>query len=479
MTEKARVLVVDDEVNLLKTLSDVLDRNGYEVSVAKDGPSALGLIEKDGFDIALVDIRMPQMDGVELLEQIKARRPEIEVIIMTAYGTIETAIKSIKLGAYAYILKPLDIDDVLVNLKKIIQIKALTVEAKFLQGQLLQEHSYEHIIGKSKHIQEVVETIKKVAPSDSTVLVVGPSGTGKEMVADAIHYSSKRYSRPYLKINCAAFPENLLESELFGYEKGAFTGADKQKKGKFEVANGGTLFLDEKGAFTGADKQKKGKFEVANGGTLFLDEIGDMPLPMQAKLLRVLEKGQFERLGGNEVVKVDVRFIAATNQNLTKMQQEKRFRSDLYYRLNTVIINLPPLVERGEDIPLLVDHFLTKFSSEMSKKKPGVSPEAMELILSYPWPGNVRELANAIERAVIFCEKGVIKPYDLPPSIHNKPSEGPGEPLLEDLHLDTIESRHISRVLRLTGGNKNEAARRLGIHRETLYKKIKKFNLSE
>jgi len=450
MTGKARVLVVDDEINLLKTLSDVLNRNGYEVAVAKDGPSALGLIEKNRFDIALLDIRMPQMDGVELLERIKARYPDVEVIIMTAYGTIETAIKSIKLGAYAYILKPLDIDDVLVNLKKITQMKTLAGEARFLQDQLLQEHSYEHIIGRSKQIQGVIETIKKVAPSDSTVLIIGPSGAGKEMVADAVHYSSKRCSRPYLKINCAAFPETLLESELFGYEKGAFTGADKQKKGKFEVADGGTLFLDE---------------------------IGDMPLPMQAKLLRVLEKGEFERLGGNEVIKVDVRFVAATNQNLTRMLQERRFRSDLFYRLNTIIISLPPLAERSEDIPLLVDHFLAKFSREMSRKQPDLSPEAVKLILSYPWPGNIRELANAIERAVIFCEKGVIKPHDLPLAIHHGPSELPHESLPEDLRLDAVESRHISEVLRLTGGNKNEAARRLGIHRETLYKKIKKFNL--
>lgn len=453
MTEKAKVLIVDDEVNLLKTLSDILTSNGYEVAVAKDGPSALSLIEKNGFDIALLDIRMPHMDGVELLERIKAQHSSMEIIIMTAYGTIETAIRSIKLGAYAYILKPLDIDEVLLNLKKITQMKALTIEARFLQDQLRQEHGYERIIGKSKQIQEVVETIKKVAPSDSTILITGSSGTGKEMVADAIHYSSRRCTRPYLKINCAAFPENLLESELFGYEKGAFTGADKQKKGKFEVANGGTLFLDE---------------------------IGDMPLPMQAKLLRVLEKGEFERLGGNEVIKVDVRFIAATNQNLPKMIQEKRFRSDLFYRLNTVIINLHPLVERKEDIPLLVDHFLTKFSSEMSKKRPEVGSEAMELILSYPWPGNVRELANAIERAAIFCEKGVIKPHDLPPSIqHGNSDVGATGPLLEDLRLEAVESKHITEVLKLTKGNKNEAARKLGIHRETLYKKIKKFNLPE
>jgi DNA-binding NtrC family response regulator len=452
MTEKTKVLVVDDEVNLLKTLSDILARNGYEVAVAKDGPMALGLVEKDGFDIALLDIRMPHMDGVELLGRIKAQRPGTEIIIMTAYGTIETAKQSMRLGAYDYLLKPLDIDEVLASLKKITQMKTLTVEARFLQDQLRQEHSYEHIIGKSRQIQEVIETIQKVAPSDSTILIIGPSGAGKEMVADAIHYSSRRCTRPYLKINCAAFPENLLESELFGYEKGAFTGADKQKKGKFEVANEGTLFLDE---------------------------IGDMPFPMQAKLLRVLEKGEFERLGGNEVIKVDVRFIAATNQNLNRMLQEKRFRSDLFYRLNTVIITLLPLVERSGDVPLLVGHFLEKFSREMGKKRPEVSPEAMKLILSYPWPGNVRELANAIERAAIFCEKGVIKPQDLPPAIQHGLSEGPLEPLTEDLRLETVESRHISEVLKLTEGNKNEAARKLGIHRETLYKKIRKFHLEE
>ncbi len=453
MTEKAKILIVDDEVNLLKTLSDILTRNGYAVAVAKNGPTALNLIGNSAFDVALLDVRMPHMDGIELLQRIKAQHPQTEVIIMTAYGTIETAVRSVKLGAYAYILKPLDIDEVLLNLRRIIQTKALAVEANFLQNQLQQQYSYEHIIGKSRQIQEVVETIKKVAPSDSTVLIVGPSGTGKEMVADAIHYSSRRCSKPYLKINCAAFPENLLESELFGYEKGAFTGADKQKKGKFEVANAGTLFLDE---------------------------IGDMPLPMQAKLLRVLEKGEFERLGGNEVIKVNVRFIAATNQNLTRMLQEKQFRSDLFYRLNTVIINLPPLMERREDIPPLVDHFLEKFSREMSKKKPVVSPEAMKMILSYPWPGNVRELANAIERAVIFCEKGLIKPGDLPPSLQIKLVENPLDSShSEDMRLECLESRHISNVLKLTGGNKNEAAKKLGIHRETLYKKIKKFNLTE
>ncbi|HHT9121045.1 MAG TPA: sigma-54-dependent transcriptional regulator, partial [Candidatus Hypogeohydataceae bacterium YC41] len=437
MPEKTKVLIVDDEINLLKTLSDILNRNGYEVAVAKDGPSALGLIEKNGFDIALLDIRMPHMDGVELLERIKVQRPDIEVIIMTAYATIETAKRSIKLGAYDYIQKPLDIDEVLINLKNIAQMKARVEEARFLQNTLQLEHGYEHIIGKSQQIQKVVDTIKKVALSASTVLIMGPSGTGKEMVADAIHYSSRRCSKPYVKINCAAFPENLLESELFGYEKGAFTGADKQKKGKFEVANEGTLFLDE---------------------------IGDMPFSMQAKLLRVLESGEFERLGGNELIKVNVRFIAATNQNLSKMLQEKRFRSDLFYRLNTVILNLPPLVERSEDIPLLVDHFLARFSREMSRKRPDVSDEAMKLILSYPWPGNVRELANAVERAVIFCEEGVIKPQDLPPSIQHGLLEGHTEHLSEDLRLETVESRHISEVLKLTGGNKNEAARKLGIH---------------
>lgn len=449
---RLKILIVDDEVNLLKTLSDILRKNGYEVEVAGDGPSALQALQKNGFDVALLDIRMPQMDGVELLGRLKSHHQGLEVIVMTAYGTIETAIKSIKLGAYAYILKPLNIDEVLMNIHKIAQLKNITQEAHFLQSRLEEEHGYKNIIGRSRQINEVVETIKKVSQSDSTVLVVGQSGTGKEMVADAIHYSSSRSTRPYVKINCAAFPENLLESELFGYEKGAFTGADKQKKGKFEGAHGGTLFLDE---------------------------IGDMSLPMQAKVLRVLERGEFEHLGGNQTIKVDVRFIAATNQNLSTMMQERRFRSDLFYRLNTIIIHLPPLVERGEDIPLLVEHFLKKFSTEMNKTVLEVAKEAMDLILSYRWPGNVRELANAIERAVIFSRGGKIRPSDLPPGVQMGYAESPSEPVLDNLSLESVESRHIGEVLKLAKGNKSEAARMLGIHRLTLYEKIKRFNIKE
>ncbi len=450
MENKLKILVVDDEVNLLKTLSDILRKNGYGVSVARNARAALETLGKDRFDIALIDVRMPRVDGVELLERIKEKHQGLEVIVMTAYGTIETAIRSTKLGAYAYMLKPLDIDEMLLNIQKIIKLKTLRKEAQFLQWQLMEEHGDKNIIGDSQSIRQVVKTIKKVSTSDSTVLTIGESGTGKEMVSDAIHYSSRRYAKPYVKINCAAFPENLLESELFGYEKGAFTGADKQKIGKFEVADGGTLFLDE---------------------------IGDMPLAMQAKLLRVLEKGEFERLGGNKVIKVDVRFVAATNQNLELMLKEKRFRIDLFYRLNTVIINIPSLLERKEDIPLLIDHFIEKFSTEMNKRAPRVADAAMELIMLYPWPGNVRELANAIERATIFCEDGVIKPADLPPNVREGHVELPTVGTSGERTLEALEKRYITDMLRLTRGNKNEAARILGIHRETLYKKIKKFNI--
>jgi DNA-binding NtrC family response regulator len=447
---RLKILIVDDEANLLKTLSDILQKHGYEVSVARNARVALEAMGKGAFDIALLDVRMPHMDGVELLERIKEKHHGLEVIVMTAYGTIETAIRSTKLGAFAYMLKPLDIDEMLMNVQKIVKLKALREEARFLQWQLEEKHGYKNIIGKSRPIRHVVETIKKVSSSNSTVLTIGESGTGKEMVADAIHYSSRRYAKPYVKINCAAFPENLLESELFGYEKGAFTGADRQKIGKFEVAHGGTLFLDE---------------------------IGDMPLAMQAKLLRVLEGGAFERLGGNDLIKADVRFIAATNQDLEKMIEEKCFRSDLFYRLNTVVINVPSLLERKEDIPLLIEHFLEKFSTQMSKKAPRLVDETVDLMMSYPWPGNVRELANAIERATIFCEDGIIRPSDLPPNVREghvglSPAHTSGEHTLE-----ALEKRHITDILRHTKGNKNEAARLLGIHRETLYKKIKKFNI--
>jgi DNA-binding NtrC family response regulator len=447
---RLKILIVDDEANLLKTLSDILQKNGYGVSVARNARAALETLGKGTFDIALLDVRMPNMDGVELLERIKEKHHGLEVIVMTAYGTIETAIRSTKLGAFAYMLKPLDIDEMLMNVQKIVKLKALREEARFLQWQLEEKHGYKNIIGKSRPIRHVVETIKKVSSSNSTVLTIGESGTGKEMVADAIHYSSRRYAKPYVKINCAAFPENLLESELFGYEKGAFTGADRQKIGKFEVAHGGTLFLDE---------------------------IGDMPLAMQAKLLRVLEGGEFERLGGNNLIKADVRFIAATNQDLEKMIEEKRFRSDLFYRLNTVVINVPSLLERKEDIPLLIEHFLEKFATQMSKKAPRLVDEAVDLIMSYPWPGNVRELANAIERATIFCEDGIIKPSDLPPNVREGHVELPPAHTSGEHTLEALEKRHITDTLRRTKGNKNEAALLLGIHRETLYKKIKKFSI--
>ncbi|MHC4197935.1 MAG: sigma-54-dependent transcriptional regulator [Planctomycetota bacterium] len=450
MENRLKILIVDDEANLLKTLSDILQKNGYGVSVARNARAALETLGKGTFDIALLDVRMPNMDGVELLERIKEKHHGLEVIVMTAYGTIETAIRSTKLGAFAYMLKPLDIDEMLMNVQKIVKLKALREEARFLQWQLEEKHGYKNIIGKSRPIRHVVETIKKVSSSNSTVLTIGESGTGKEMVADAIHYSSRRYAKPYVKINCAAFPENLLESELFGYEKGAFTGADRQKIGKFEVAHGGTLFLDE---------------------------IGDMPLAMQAKLLRVLEGGEFERLGGNNLIKADVRFIAATNQDLEKMIEEKRFRSDLFYRLNTVVINVPSLLERKEDIPLLIEHFLEKFATQMSKKAPRLVDEAVDLIMSYPWPGNVRELANAIERATIFCEDGIIKPSDLPPNVREGHVELPPAHTSGEHTLEALEKRHITDTLRRTKGNKNEAALLLGIHRETLYKKIKKFSI--
>ncbi|MCP4364634.1 MAG: sigma-54-dependent Fis family transcriptional regulator [Planctomycetes bacterium] len=450
MENRLKILIVDDEANLLKTLSDILQKNGYGVSVARNARAALETLGKGAFDIALLDVRMPHMDGVELLETIKEKHHGLEVIVMTAYGTIETAIRSTKLGAFAYMLKPLDIDEMLMNVQKIVKLKALREEARFLQWQLEEKHGYKNIIGKSRPIRHVVETIKKVSSSNSTVLTIGESGTGKEMVADAIHYSSRRYAKPYVKINCAAFPENLLESELFGYEKGAFTGADRQKIGKFEVAHGGTLFLDE---------------------------IGDMPLAMQAKLLRVLEGGEFERLGGNDLIKVDVRFIAATNQDLEKMIEEKRFRSDLFYRLNTVVIDVPSLLERKEDIPLLIEYFLEKFSTQMSKKAPRLIDEAVDLMMSYPWPGNVRELANAIERATIFCEDSVIKPSDLPPNVREGHVELPPAHTSGEHTLEALEKRHITDTLRRTKGNKNEAARLLGIHRETLYKKLKKFNI--
>jgi len=441
--KKVKILVVDDEAIVRESLRDWLTNAGYEVFTAENGPKALEIIERERMGIVITDLVMPGMDGIELMKKAKEILPGIEVIIITAYGSIPTAIAAMKEGAYDYIEKPFCPERAELLVKKLAEHQELLEENLSLRQKLEERYRFENIIAKSAKMQRVIEVIKVVAKSNATVLITGESGTGKELVARAIHSQSHRRNKPFVAVSCAALPESLLESELFGHEKGAFTGAYAQKKGKFEFANGGTLFLDE---------------------------IGEMSANIQVHLLRVLEEKEFARVGGNEPIKVDVRVISATNKDLKKAIASGEFREDLYYRLNVVSIELPPLRERKEDIPLLAEYFLHKFATENHKEVTGFSPEAMEFVLDYDWPGNVRELENAIERAVILAKENLITVADLPQenlSLVRLVSTGK--------NLKEVERNHILNVLRDTGGNYSEAARILGISRMTLYNKAREY----
>jgi len=446
MKKKVRVLVVDDEAIIRESLRDWLSDVGYQVLTAENGPQALEIIEKEKPGIAIVDLVMPGMDGIELLKRAKETSPSIEVIIITAYGSIPTAIAAMREGAYDYIEKPFCPERAELLIEKLMEHQRLIEENISLHQKLEEHYRFENIIAKSPKMQQVIELIQVVAKSNATVLITGDSGTGKELVARAIHSQSYRKDKPFIAVSCAALPESLLESELFGHEKGAFTGAHAQRKGKFEVANRGSLFLDE---------------------------IGDMSANIQVHLLRVLEEEEFTRVGGNELVKVDIRLISATNKDIKRAVANDQFREDLYYRLNVVTIELPPLRERKEDIPLLAQHFLKKFAVENQKELTDFSPEATDFLLKYEWPGNVRELENAIERAVILAKNSYIEVADLPQEnlllAHSAP---PGK------SLEEIEKNHILNILNETGGNCTKAARILGISRVTLYNKIKAYGLN-
>jgi DNA-binding NtrC family response regulator len=443
--KKIKILVVDDEAIVRESLSDWLKDAGYQVFTAENGHKALEVIEKEKPGIMITDMVMPGMDGIELMRRVKQIQPDIEVIIITAYGSIPTAIAAMKEGAYDYIEKPFCPERAELLVKKLAEHQELVEENLSLRQKLEDRYRFENIIAKSSKMQRVIEVIKVVAKSNATVLITGESGTGKELVARAIHSQSHRRNKPFVAVSCAALPESLLESELFGHEKGSFTGAYAQKKGKFEFANGGTLFLDE---------------------------IGEMSANIQVHLLRVLEEKEFTRVGGNEPIKGDVRVISATNKDLRKAIEKQEFREDLYYRLNVVNIELPPLRERKEDIPLLAAHFLNKFASENRKEVTGFSPDAMEFLLDYDWPGNVRELENAIERAVILAKDSLIAIADFPQeNLSLAYSTTPRKNLKE------VEKTHVLNVLRETGGNYSEAARILGISRMTLYNKAKEYGL--
>jgi DNA-binding NtrC family response regulator len=449
MTMMERVLIVDDEEQMRELLAKVLEKNGYQVMTAGDGGQALTLLEKEPMDLVVTDVRMPGLDGMEALKAIKELNPEIVVIIMTAFGSIDQAVQAVKEGAYDYINKPFKIDEMLLTIKKALEERRLRHEVTALRHELHTRYHFENLIGKSRAMQEVFSLIEQVSSSRSTMMIYGKSGTGKELVARAIHYNSLRANKAFVPVNCAAIPSELLESELFGHEKGSFTGA---------IAT------------------KVGKFELATEGSLFLDEVGSMRLDLQAKILRALQEREIERVGGTRTIKIDVRVIAATNRDLKKAVEEATFREDLYYRLNVVPITLPDLKDRQEDIPLLANHFVQKFAQESNPSVREISKEAMGILLSYPWPGNVRELENVIERAVTLGRGPAILPSDLPP--HLAGGAGPVErALVQEASLEDLERDYIGAVLRRTKGHQIRAAAILGIDRRTLYRKIRRYGI--
>jgi two-component system, NtrC family, response regulator AtoC len=443
-----KILVVDDEALIRDMIKRGLSQmGGYDVEVAQNGLEAIEKIEKDVFDLVLTDLKMPEMDGLELLKTIKGTRPEVMVILMTAYGSIETAVEAMKIGANDYLTKPVNFNDLLIHISKAQKESFLLRENRLLRMEVKKKFEFNNIIGKSKKMQEVFSLIEKVALGNSTVIIYGGSGTGKELVAKAIHYNSPRADRPFIPFNCGAIPETLVESELFGHTKGAFTGAIQAKKGLFEEANGGTLFLDE---------------------------ISTILPSVQVKLLRVLQEKELMKVGSTERTKIDVRMIAATNENLEENMKKGKFREDLFYRLHVFPIFLPDLKDRKEDIPLLAYHFFDLYSKETKKEIQGISKEAMKLLLEYPWPGNVRELENAIARAVIMTDEDHLGPNDFPKDLVEGFSEMIKRGVKDRKSLDDIKSEYIKEILKEVGGNKRIASEILRVNPRTLYRFEKK-----
>ena len=446
--DQARVLVVDDEEIVRESLGGWLSQDGHAVETASDGPSAVALLKEGKWAIALVDLKMPGMDGLQVLQEAKRLQPETAVVVMTAYATVDTAVSAIKLGAYDYLMKPFDPEELSLMIQKILSQQRLVHENEVLRKALKREYGFHDVVSKSPAMQQVFELARAAAPSSSTVLILGESGTGKEVLSRAIHEESGRKEGPFVAVSCAALTESLLESELFGHERGAFTGANVRRKGKFEAANGGTLFLDE---------------------------IGDISPKLQVDLLRVLEERKLQRVGGNDPVEVDVRVIAATHRDLRKLSAEGKFREDLFYRLNVIPIQLPPLRDRKEDIPLLVERFLETLAVELGKRLEGVSADALAALMSHSWPGNVRELRNVLERGAVVAQGSVIQIGDL--GLRPGGAAPGGKDRVEPPSLDEIERRHVVEVLSFTGGNVTQAARILGIDRVTLYNKMRRYQL--
>jgi two-component system response regulator AtoC len=466
LPERKQVLIVDDEPNLRKILSAQLSRDGYDVMTAEDGERGLALLKEHHIDLVITDLKMPKVDGMTLLKRALEEEPDLPIVLITAHGTIDTAVEALKSGAFDFVTKPFDKDEV----RQIVGKALRTRELRGADATSVPTGGAVRfgIIGDSQGIADLYAVLERVADTPTTVLITGESGTGKELVARALHEHSGRKDKPFIKVNCAAIPKELIESELFGYERGAFTGAVSSKPGRFELANGGTLFLDE---------------------------IGEIPIEMQVKLLRALQESEFERVGGIKTIRIDVRLVAATNRELKKLIANGTFREDLFYRLNVVPIRLPALRERTGDIPLLVEHFLVKFNERLKKRVEGVEAEAMETLVAYPWPGNIRELENVIERAVLFCDTQKLRASDLPPEIRGIPAMAnvslseadlqaalAGEGGLKEhvkVAMSRLEKELVSRALQQTTGNVTHAARLLKISRKGLQLKMKELGLRE
>lgn len=451
---KGSILIADDEDGIRESLTIVLEDEGYNCTAVKDGSEAINAIDNASYDIIISDLKMPKTDGIGVLEYTLQHSSETLTIIITAHATVETAIQALRKGAADYILKPLDFDEVLIRIENLLEHKNLIQENKYLREQIDKEYNFNHIIGESPAMKEVYKMVERVSQATSNVLVTGQSGTGKELVARAIHSNSDRSNNPFLAINCGAIPENLVESELFGHKKGAFTGADSDKEGIFVAADGGTVFLDE---------------------------VAEIPLNLQVNLLRVIQEREVKPVGSNKMLSFDTRIIAATNKDLENEVAEGNFRDDLYYRLNVVEISLPPLQQRRDDIPLLAHHFLQKYNKELKRNIKGINSEAMGAMMAYEWKGQVRELENVMERAILLSDGDYLALEDLPSSFRK--TSGNQDFSMDSDTLDeaiqTFEKHHIQSVLKRTDGNKSEAARLLGIDPSTLYRKMERLGFSD
>ncbi len=449
----ASILIVEDEAKMLRLLDLNLTEGGHTTHKAQDAESALKILRQEKIDLVLTDLKLPGLGGLEFLQAVKRSNAAIPVIVMTAYGTVETAVEAMKAGASDYVLKPFSIEEIKLLIRKELDVRRLREENVSLREALGQRYEFRNIVARSAEMQEVLATLERVAPTNSTVLVGGESGVGKDLIARALHEHSRRASGPFIKINCTTIPENLLESELFGHEKGAFTGA---------VAS------------------KPGKFELADKGTMFLDEIGDVPGPIQAKLLRVLQEREFERLGGTRTIKVDVRLVAATNRDLRAALEQGTFREDLYYRLNVVPINIPPLRDHPEDIPYLVDNFIARFARQSGKNITGITPAAMKRLKEFHWPGNVRELENTIERAGALSDGPTLDVADVQLDVERAGTASSSVPFPPDgMTLEQFEDEIIKEALRRAGGNKSQAARLLGLSRNALRYRLSKIGVPD